>query len=265
MNDSLGIEVPWDKGFYFVPEFSKYAINDKGVLKNLATNRVISWVNFQGKKTKNIKGGYKVTNIYRDDGKRKGVSRHRLLALLFIPCPGNPDDYNVNHKNGTPGDDRLENLEWVTPTENVKHAYENNLYPNKTKPVLLRYWETGDEYRFNNVSECARFADISVHTLFSRLAAAPGKAHTDGLQIKWDNDTPWFDPEEILVNTRKTSDYATKDLASGKVYLYRSLRQLANSHGFNYEVVRRRVCKGVTSPHKGYLIQEWSPDMVWSQ
>jgi hypothetical protein len=56
------------------------------------------------------------------NNKAKYFIRSRLVAIHFIPNPLGLKE--VNHKNGIKTDDRIRNLEWVTPSQNIIHYYE---------------------------------------------------------------------------------------------------------------------------------------------
>lgn len=57
---------------------------------------------------------------------QKQVLVHRLILSTFNPIE-NMNRYDVNHINGDKLDNRLENLEWCTRSENIKHSYKNGL------------------------------------------------------------------------------------------------------------------------------------------
>lgn len=58
---------------------------------------------------------------------------HRLVAMEFIANPENKR--HVNHINGDCGDNRVENLEWCTHAENMRHARRIGLVK-QNKPVI---------------------------------------------------------------------------------------------------------------------------------
>lgn len=68
--------------------------------------------------------GYLKTMLLNDEGEYKSWTVHKFICLVFL---GERNGLEVNHKNGIKTDNRIENLEYVTRSENIKHAYKNGL------------------------------------------------------------------------------------------------------------------------------------------
>lgn len=77
-------------------------------------------------KQTNDKYGYKTIQLNKN-GKRKVYFVHRLVILSFFGVDTNDNKNQVNHKNGNKSDNRLSNLEWMTASENTKHAWKTGL------------------------------------------------------------------------------------------------------------------------------------------
>lgn len=75
------------------------------------------------KQGKNNRGYHKI-ELYKD-GIKKTVLVHRLVALTFIPNPENKEQ--INHIDGNKSHNYIENLEWNTQSENMKHSFDTKL------------------------------------------------------------------------------------------------------------------------------------------
>lgn len=104
----------------------------------------------------------------------KHYNVHRLIALSFL---WEPMWRQVNHKNKIRNDNRLENLEYVTSSENQKHSYINGRtwsmlwrtwwLHNKSKKILVEY-SNWLKQSFNSVEECKKFIGISNINCYKR-------------------------------------------------------------------------------------------------
>jgi len=94
-----------------------------GERKNLLTGGSSIYKEHEIKRNK-IGNQYEYVILSKNKKTRKKYV-HQLVAEAFIPNPENKPQ--INHINGIKTDNRLENLEWVTRSENMQHAYRNNL------------------------------------------------------------------------------------------------------------------------------------------
>jgi hypothetical protein len=130
MEQEIWKDIPWYEW--------KYQASNLGRIKSLITKlktqdnvRILS----------RRKVWYLYTELYKNNIWKK-YQVHRLVCLTFIPNPENKEQ--VNHINWIKDDNRLENLEWCTQSENQKHRYsvlwhKNNFQTNH--PSKWKFWK----------------------------------------------------------------------------------------------------------------------------
>lgn len=102
-------------------ENTDYEINEQGIVQRISTKRI--------KKSFKRKDGYIGIQLYINKDNLINYQLHRLIAIAFIPNPDNKK--YINHKDSNRSNNNINNLEWVTFQENVKHGYQFGYASNK--------------------------------------------------------------------------------------------------------------------------------------
>lgn len=132
--------------------YPNYEVSDQGEVRNAKTKRLLSL-------NKRIRG-YVYVHLHQD-GKSKVVTVHRLVASAFIPNPNNLE--TVNHINYIKDDNRVENLEWMSYSEN---SGNKNPDKNPDKRIAGKQIEQLDLNgnilaEFDNISQAAKELQIN--------------------------------------------------------------------------------------------------------
>jgi hypothetical protein len=99
------------------------------------------------------KDGYNVTEICKNK-KAKKISRHRLLALQFISNDDPINKIQVDHIDRNKSNNSLDNLRWVTPSQNMR---------NKDRYGVVRQGKSIDRRRGNNTERIYFFASVNYY------------------------------------------------------------------------------------------------------
>lgn len=130
--------------------------NNGRVRSNLRDGRIL-------KQQKDTKGYCRVRVTL--DGKKRSFKVHREVARAFLANPGALPQ--VNHIDGDKENNHVENLEWVSNTDNAHHAIRTGLWGNcfaasqrandaRKTPIIAENEKTGDRIRFESVSAAER-------------------------------------------------------------------------------------------------------------
>lgn len=122
--------------------------------------------------------------VLSKQGKTKTYQIHNLIAATFIPKEN--DDMTVNHKDGNPLNNNVDNLEWISKCDNIRHSFENGLV--KTQKPVAQMDDKGNIIKaFPGESEACRRMGVAQGKI-SRAINRNGKSC--GYKWKFINDEP---------------------------------------------------------------------------
>lgn len=104
--------------FVQIPGFPGYLVNDEGVVISTKHGK------WRERKTEITDKGYKRVKLSKD-GKLYSVMIHSAVANVWLGP--RPPGLQVNHKDANKLNNDPSNLEYVTPQENTRHAWDNGL------------------------------------------------------------------------------------------------------------------------------------------
>ena len=151
----------------------KYQISNFGRVRSLTRSDYKQQTNWKG---------YKIVTLF-GDGFRKTIGVHRLVALHFIPNPGQLDQ--VNHKDGDKKNNRVENLEWCTNRENQRHAVKMGLTVPHNERAVLCISPDGSKRVFKSATEAGRILGINPGSISTICCKSEKYRHTAG-GYKWE-------------------------------------------------------------------------------
>lgn len=150
-----------------------YEVSNTGLVRTHKDKRTYNKMNVVRKwrqrilKNKTPNGRDVRVSLWKD-GKVKDFLLHRLVAHAFIPSIPGKD--SINHIDGNPKNNHVDNLQWCDHLENNNHAFDNGLI--KTgKEIILINKEDYSVKRFRSMTKASEYMGHShgyIHGLFKR-------------------------------------------------------------------------------------------------
>lgn len=150
------------EGYYMVSNLGRVKSLDRYILKSNGRKE------FNKGKIKTLSYN-KRTNVYevhlKRDGKRKCMKIHRLVAEAFIINDDPVNKTTVNHIDGDRSNNMLNNLEWASYSENLKHAYDVLKRPINSTKIKKRPCYSidtlGNIEEYDSIAQASRKTNIS--------------------------------------------------------------------------------------------------------
>lgn len=235
-------------GFRFIPGFKRYMINKTGQVFDMIRKHFVKGC---------FSKGYVHFILVADTGEKKSLYRHRALCLTFLPDNRDKNTLQVNHINGVKGDDRLENLEWCTGSENRLHAIYTGLTC-LSKPVVCFNIVTDEIKVFGSLAQCCKTLELNEKKVSNALGSGDFIYRDGFLILRYANEE-----HRVMKNTNKRP-VLVRDMRTGEIKEYESIVACAKAINMTKHNVLARIENSMKIIYRDYLqIKRKSDNTPW--
>ena len=206
-------EVSTVPSFYHIPGTIRYALDKDGRVYSLIRNRILP----ENKINKSVR--YKTINLSHESGYRISFPAHRLLALMFLNDGTDKSKMQVDHIDGNRFNNKLDNLEWVTPSENVLRSFRLGLRDNSAVSVVVYNPKTKEKKVFCSLGEAELDLQLHYSTISSRCKHEGKRIYPDGYQI-----TDKYGPDAPVV---------TRNALTGEILHFKTSKDACIAHSYS--------------------------------
>ena len=191
------------------------------------------------------KNGYLSYNITLPGGKKKRIYAHRAVALAYIKNQENKEQ--INHIDGDKLNNHVDNLEWVTASENQQHAIENEL--RKFKHVYCFDKDKNLIAEYKDIKDAARAVHASRGVILQELNK---DVKTLCHSCYWSYEKEIGETKNYK-NLGKAKVVYQYDLNGKYINRYDSIGQAARSLGLKNGSHIGECCRGKLKQYKGFV------------
>lgn len=230
-------------------QVTQYSITENGECYNNNTGKFL--------KGQISNSGYLNYNLTLPDGTKKRKYAHRLVALAYISNTENKPE--VNHIDGNKLNNNVNNLEWVTPSENQLH---NTEISNKISLKEVYQFDKNKKLvgHYNGISQASRETGVTLSLITQEMNK---KVKTLTAGYYWSNSPDTNFETNFFPKTGKAKRVGMYDIQTGELCkVFDSTGEAGRWLGVKRPSHIGECCRGKIKTYKGYIWRYIDEDIV---
>lgn len=242
-------------GYYYIPGYEQNVINEKGDVYRL--KRKSHYSPYMGSANKlNLPNFYPFSRLDEVNGDERRYV-HVLLGLTFKEPPEDYPNLVVDHKNGNKLDFSLENLRWVTSSQNNIVAGTEQGLKKDLIPVSVKDLSTGNVAHYKSLSEFAKTINCSPMAVIDAR-----KRYDQTYRQRWvmkeESDSRTFEEiknTKVITAAASNKHILAKNIITGEITSYETTMGCVRALNVNKKMIMRGLNGFAKTISNGYIFK----------